>query len=167
MLFDKETYLDTRDKGMKLYNQLSDKYLFWAFNQDQFDDGIAKLEASIGGKAGKDWKVTSVGAGGYCYTPKVKEVCAASRGGKKAVIANLGHNDFTRGAFLYEMCNHEYPINWQGDWDVCACFTRKEPIYGEDKTYRDYLSEAGYGEDVILAYKEAREECFKKTADWY
>ena len=166
-MFDKKAYLNTRDKGMQPFNQLSAKYLFWAFDADQFHKGIAKLEESIGGRAGKDWKVTSIGGGGYCYSPKVKEVYAASYGGVKAVIAKLGHNDFTRGAFLYEMCNHEYPINWQGDWDVCNCFTLEEPVYNEGKTYRDYLSEAGYGEDVILAYKEAREECFKKTADWY
>ena len=36
--------------------------------------------------------------------------------------------DFAEAAFLYEMDNHEYAINWDGDEDVMSCFT----IYEDD-----------------------------------
>lgn len=166
MLFDTKTYLDTKDGGNKLFEELSNKYMFWAFSADQFREGIKKLEENLGGKAGEDWKVRNVGGGGYCYAPKANEVIEASYGGKRAVISRLGHNDFTRGAFLYEMLNNEYTINWEGDYDVCSYFSIKPLKYGEERGYRDYLEEAGYGYDVIRAYEEARRECVKRMEEW-
>jgi hypothetical protein len=52
-------------------------------------------------------------------------------------------------AFLYEMNNHEYAINWQADWDVCSCFGECE--YGINKNYRDNVSALQIITDCIEA----------------
>ena len=75
--------------------------------------------------------------------------------------------EFAESAFYEEMGNHEYHINWQADWDVCERFGNCE--YEDGKSYRDYLTEIGYGEQVIEAFKAARKR-FLEDADtkgWY
>ena len=75
--------------------------------------------------------------------------------------------EFAESAFYYEMGNHEYHINWQGDWDVCSCFGDCE--YSDGKTYVDYLKEIGYTQETINAFKLAKKrfhsDCIKN--DWY
>lgn len=66
---------------------------------------------------------------------------------------------YMESAFYSEMSNHEYYINWQGDWDVCSCFVKCE--YGSDKTYRDYLREGGFSEEIITAFETARRKYIK------
>ncbi len=74
--------------------------------------------------------------------------------------------EYMESAFLYEMGNHEYMINWQADWDVCSCFG--ECTYGESKDYRDYLKEMGK-ENLIPAYRRAKAKHYKlaEENDWY
>lgn len=62
--------------------------------------------------------------------------------------------EFWLDAFKYEMFNHEYAINYQGDYDVCSCFCKCD--YGDYKTGIDYLTEAGFPDYVLKAYAEAR-----------
>ena len=45
--------------------------------------------------------------------------------------------DFAEGAFLYEIGNNEYMINWQADYDVCSCFGYVE--YQNNKDYHSFL----------------------------
>lgn len=68
-------------------------------------------------------------------------------------------HEYMESAFYKEMSNHEYYINWQGDWDVCSCFCNC--IYGEDKTYRDYLREGGFSEEIINAFTAAKRKYIK------
>lgn len=67
--------------------------------------------------------------------------------------------EYMESAFYSEMSNHEYYINWQGDWDVCSCFCKCE--YGSDKTYQDYLKEGGFSEEIITAFETARRKYIK------
>lgn len=53
-------------------------------------------------------------------------------------------------AFKSEMFNHEYPINYQGDWDVIRLFANVDGDYAEDM-----LPKTGWGEDIIRAYYDA------------
>ena len=66
-------------------------------------------------------------------------------------------------AFEYEMDNHEYAINWQGDWDVCSCFGNCK--YSDDKDYTDYLKEIGK-ENLISVYAKAKKNHMKRAANW-
>ena len=80
----------------------------------------------------------------------------------------MNDHDFAVDAFLYEMNNHEYAINWQADWEVCNCFCEKECKYGDDKTYIEYLTEQGH-ENWISAYMEARKKHYKMAdeMEWF
>lgn len=40
----------------------------------------------------------------------------------KEIMDTLKNKDFALAAFLYEMDNHEYAINYDGDGDVLGCF---------------------------------------------
>ena len=70
---------------------------------------------------------------------------------------------FAYEAFEYEMYNHEYPINWQGDWDVCSCFGHCE--YAEDKDGTDYLTDIGYSQKVINEYRRAAKKVYN-AMEW-
>ena len=75
---------------------------------------------------------------------------------------------FAEDAFYYEMENHEYSINWQGDYDVCSCFGRCK--YDDAKDYVDYLEvDCGYSGDVIDAFLAARTRFYRDAQknDWY
>ena len=71
--------------------------------------------------------------------------------------------DFAYSAFEYEMYNHEYPINWQGDWDVCSCFGHCE--YDDSKYGKDYLAELGFNDLVIAQYYRAS-KTVRANGEW-
>ena len=77
---------------------------------------------------------------------------------------NAENFDYWRGAFLYEMFNHEYGINWQADYDVCACFGNCEGV----KDYTDaekLFSAAGFNAVQKAAYLAARREYYNRERD--
>lgn len=55
-------------------------------------------------------------------------------------------------AFLHEMYNHEYAINYDGDADVLAAFCMDE----------NDLDKLG----LKAAYKRARRQYFKESQEW-
>lgn len=72
--------------------------------------------------------------------------------------------DYWKSAFLYEMYNHEYGINWQADFDVCNCFANCSGV----KDYTD-INElfivSGFSDIQKAAYREARREYYKKSGE--
>lgn len=68
--------------------------------------------------------------------------------------------EYQKSAFLYEMYNHEYGINWQADYDVISCFGRIK--YREDNDINKYFDEAGFNETQKKAYIEARNQYYKE-----
>ena len=58
-----------------------------------------------------------------------------------------------KDAFKHEMFNHEYPINWQGDYDVISCFTSVK--YKGDGTEID---QTGWTDEIKRAYCDAARE---------
>ena len=74
---------------------------------------------------------------------------------------NADNFDYWRGAFLYEMFNHEYCVNWQADYDVCACFGNCEGV--KDYTDRAELFAAcGFNATQRSAYDAARREYYRQ-----
>ena len=61
--------------------------------------------------------------------------------------------DRAKDAFMHEMFNHEYPINWQGDYDVISCFTSVR--YRGDGTEID---QTGWTDEIKRAYCDAARE---------
>lgn len=74
----------------------------------------------------------------------------------KACNSPLRDYTHAKDAFKYEMFNHEYPINWQGDFDVISCFTRVK--YKGDGTE---LDQTGWTDEIKRAYCDAAREVRK------
>nr|DAG22210.1 MAG TPA: hypothetical protein [Caudoviricetes sp.]DAG32340.1 MAG TPA: hypothetical protein [Caudoviricetes sp.] len=101
------------------------------------------------------------------YDPKdadfVKQGAALLEGLSHANEANRENADFWESAFLYEMFNHEYGINWQADFDVCGCFGNVSGV--RDYTDREKLFDAcGFNDIQRQAYAAARRKYFKSES---
>ena len=74
--------------------------------------------------------------------------------------------EYWKSAFLSEMYNHEYGINWQADFDVCSAF-------GDCSRVRNYedieelFNACNFNDMQRAAYMAARREYSKKSADLY
>lgn len=74
--------------------------------------------------------------------------------------------EYWKGAFLREMFNHEYGINWQADFDVCSCFGNCSSAANIDNL--NALFDACNFSDVQrAAYMDARREYSKQSAGLY
>lgn len=74
-------------------------------------------------------------------------------------------------AFFYEMGNHEYHINYDGDWDVLSCFGLNDNVceYEDGKDVDEYMDAMGLSPVTKAAYHDARGD-FLRMADekgWY
>lgn len=61
-----------------------------------------------------------------------------------------------KDAFRFQMFNHEYPINGQGDYDVISCFTKVS--YKGDGTE---IEQTGWSDEIKRAYLDARREVIR------
>jgi hypothetical protein len=72
--------------------------------------------------------------------------------------------EYNKEAFLYEMRNHEYGINWQADYDVLSVFGNisycGESCSNELENYFDQLK---FSETRRRAYRDARRKYFAET----
>lgn len=72
--------------------------------------------------------------------------------------------NYWKSAFLYEMFNHEYGINWQADFDVCSCFANCNGV--KDYTSASELFTAcGFTDTQKAAYMAARREYFNSQKE--
>lgn len=153
------TYEEYKNKRQAEFNALP---VFYAFSKEQFKKAMEER-----GLTENDTDQVRQWYGGGFYLKKDAHVIAEwlreeSKGDKLKEL--MRDPKFAESAFLYEMNNHEYAINWQGDWDVCSCFG--ECKYDEAKDYDDYLTELGYDDQTITAYRLARKKHYKIAENW-
>ena len=72
--------------------------------------------------------------------------------------------EYYKKAFLYEMYNHEYGINWQADYDTLSAFGS---IQYHDEDIEKYFEELHFNETQRRAYKDARSQYFAETESNY
>lgn len=72
--------------------------------------------------------------------------------------------DYWKSAFLYEMFNHEYGINWQADYDVCSCYANCNNVKDYTDT-EELFTVCGFNDTQKAAYMAARREYFKKQSE--
>lgn len=109
-----QEYLDLREKHREELNAFPIAY---AFNDKQLKEALEKLGAT------KEECVTVFGHGDIVKKTDVKRFVAMLKRHTNEVKDRLKTDpDFAMAAFLYEMDNHEYAINWSGDEDVLSCF---------------------------------------------
>lgn len=63
---------------------------------------------------------------------------------------------YLKSAILSEMYNHEYSINWQGNYDVLACFGRIK--FNDSDNPEEYIRQLGWTQDQRSAFYAARAE---------
>ena len=153
------TYKEYKEARQKEANELPLKY---AFSNEQFKE----MMESWGLTVNDTDKIYRLSFGGGFYLKKDAEIIRAYFSKPSEIKKYMRDKEFALEAFEYEMDNHEYAINWQGDWDVCSCFSTRELEFAEDKTYSDYLIEAGYPKYVIVYFEEARRKHMKRAENW-
>ena len=154
------TYTQYREQRQKEYNALP---VFYAFSDDQLEKEMNKRGLTIEDTD----KIYKLGNSGGFYLRSDADIIRDFFNKPDLLPELMEDEAFAESAFRYEMGNHEYHINWEGDYNVCACFGSCE--YGEDKTYKDYLKEMGYSQTVVNAFGSARRKFLKECEenDWY
>ena len=109
----RQAYLDLQKKQQDEFNNFPIAY---AFNEQQMEEALKKLGAT------KEECVTVFGHGDIVKRTDAKALLAMMKQHTKDLQEAMKDPDFAEAAFLYEMDNHEYAINWSADEDVLACF---------------------------------------------
>ena len=139
----RQAYLDLMKKQQE---ELTDFPIAYAFSDKQLEEALAKLGAT------KEECVTVSGHGDVMKKNDVPAFFAMMKRHKEELNEAMKDEEFAEAAFLYEMDNHEYAINWDGDADVLACFNMDEKK----------LYELG----LDGAYRRARKAHYKHAEEW-
>ena len=138
-----EAYLELKGKHEK---EMNDFPIAYAFDGKQLEEALDKLGAT------KEECVTVFNMGDIMKKVDVPKFKAMLMRHKEELFEAMKDNDFAEGAFLYEMDNHEYAINWSGDEDVLACFNMNTAM----------IREMG----LVDAYNRARHQHMKNAEEW-
>ena len=140
----KQEYLDLKKRHQK---EFEDFPIAYAFNDEQMKEALEKLGAT------KEECVTVFGHGDIVKRADAKDLIALLDRQDKEMKASLRKDpEFAEAAFLYEMDNHEYAINWSADEDVMAAFNINF----------DFIRKHG----LQLAYDQARNKHMRHAEEW-
>lgn len=139
----RQAYLDLQKKHQ---DELTNFPIAYAFSQQQLEEALVKLGAK------KEECVTVMGHGDIMKRTDAPAFHEMLRRQTRELHEAMKDKDFAEAAFLYEMDNHEYAINWDGDADVMACF-------GYDYEELDKLG-------LRDAYLKARRQHMKHAEEW-
>ena len=139
----RQAYLDLQKKHR---DELGNFPIAYAFSKEQLDEALVKLDAK------KEECVTVMDHGDIMKRSDVPAFYEMLKRQEDELREAMLDKDFAEAAFLYEMDNHEYAINWDGDADVMACF---------GMSY-DEIDELGLRE----AYLKARHQHMKNAEEW-
>lgn len=104
---------------------------------------------------------------GFCYVKSAdfvkhhSELLEALNSRKAETINDF---EYQKNAFLHEMYNHEYGINWQADYDTLSAFGR---VNWHDTDIKAYFRELNFTDVQQRAYFAAREQYFAETRECY
>lgn len=152
------TYREYTEARQEEFNKLP---IFFAFSIEQFNKALEERGIKPE-EAGKH--IYRFGTTGGYYLKKDSEIIKKFFSkDHDAELRKMMESDlaFARDAITYEMFNHEYAINWEGDWDVCGCFGKVK--YVEGKPGEAYMRDLGFSEAVIKVYHEAASYVLKNT----
>ena len=140
----KQEYLDLKKRHQK---EFEDFPIAYAFSDEQLKEALDKLGAT------KEECVSIFGHGDIVKRTDAKALIALMRRHDKELHQKLKDDpDFAEEAFLYEMDNHEYAINWSADEDVLAAF---------NITF-DFIRKNG----LQMAYDRARNKHRRHAIEW-
>ena len=111
----KQEYLDLKERQQK---EFEDFPIAYAFNDEQLKEALEKLGAT------KEECVSVFGHGDIVKRENAKPLIdMLDRHTKERHKKMRDDEEFAYAAFLYEMGNHEYAINWTADEDVLDCLS--------------------------------------------
>ena len=143
-MMDVKVYVDFIERQREEINNFP---LAYAFNEEQLKEALKKL-----GVKDKSECVTVMGHGDIVKKEDAPKLIAMFKRHTKELHEALKDEEFAEAAFLYEMDNHEYAINWDGDDDVLDCFAL---------TFEN-LKEM----NLLNAYNRARKAHYKHAEEW-
>lgn len=109
-----QDYINFRDAQRKEFEEFPIAY---AFNDKQLAQALEKL-----GVASTKECVSVMGHGDIVRKEDAPKLLDLFRRQDEELLEKMKDEEFAEAAFLYEMNNHEYAINWDGDDDVLGCF---------------------------------------------
>lgn len=140
----RQEYLDMKKRHEK---EMDDFPIAYAFNDEQLAKALEKLGAT------KEECVTVFGHGDIVRREDAKALVNMLKRHTDEIRDALKNDvEFAEAAFLYEMDNHEYAINWSADEDVLDCFSINW----------EFIRKHG----LQMAYDSARNKHFKHMEDW-
>lgn len=140
----RQEYLDFKKQQEKEFAEFPIAY---AFNEKQLEEALEKLGAT------KEECVTVFGHGDIVKRENAKDLIKLLERHTKEMKDKLANDpDFAEAAFLYEMDNHEYAINWSADEDVMAAFSIDW----------DFIRKHG----LQMAYDRARNKHMEHAREW-
>lgn len=140
----RQEYLDLKKKHQEEFEKFPIAY---AFNDKQLQEALEKLGAT------KKEVITIFGHGDIVRRTDADALIALLEHQDEEMKQRLKDDpDFAEAAFLYEMDNHEYAINWTADEDVLAAF---------NITF-DKINKWG----LQMAYSRARDKHLKHAEEW-
>ena len=124
-------YRALKSKHEKMFNEFP---IFYAFNNKQFEEGMAKL----GLNPDETDKIYKLGGTGGFYrksdSDKLKEMFATfDRETKEAIAADETGEGFIYDMFNYELANHEYCITWDAEPTLDALGLTMEEINADER----------------------------------
>lgn len=146
-------YSELIEKTTKRVNDLP---MIFAFSSEQLDNALDDMGLSM--KDMKGDKLIRMGFGAFCLKSDLDYVLSeldAVEDMKREFIKDYEH---AYDAFFYEMGNHEYHINYEGDWDVLSCFGLNDDVceYEDGKDVDEYMDAMGLSPVTKAAYHDAR-----------
>ncbi len=139
-----QKYLDLKEKHEKEFSEFP---IVYAYNNKQFKEALEKLGAK------KEECCTILGSGDIIKkidVPRYEEMVLRMYGDTIDLLKS--DPEVAEEAFLYEMNNHEYAINWTGDADVLGSFGLDEDALEK------YGLERAYDRAMVRTMREAEEK---------
>lgn len=109
-----QEYKEIIDRHQK---EINDFPIGFVYSDSQLPEALKK----VGAKSLDDC-VTIQGCGDIFNKKDIPAFKAMSKRHKEELLTAMKDPEFAKAAFRYEMDNHEYAINWEGDADVLCCF---------------------------------------------
>lgn len=82
---------------------------------------------------------------------------------EEASAKTVNDYEYLKKAYLYEMYDHEYGINWEADYDVLSCFGKIQYHGDSDTALEEYFNELNFNDIQRKAYIDARAKYLKEA----
>lgn len=150
-----------------LQNKVNDLPMFYAFSNEQLENALDDMGLSL--KDMKGNKIAHLGYGAYCLKRDLDSILSELHAVDDAKREFIEDYEQAYDAFMYEMGNHEYHINYEGDWDVLSCFGLNDNVCEYGKDVDEYMDAMGFSPVTKAAYHDARGDFLRMASekDWY